>query len=209
MPEHEDPLGAESLLGLDDVLGEVLAVVRDLGPHVVNEEGLGEEVFVVRVGHCLEMEGHGSTTLDITDLVPTGRRVAVSVEELGNILSILREQRVVKSSLPLLVEVHNMVSLWAEKTAELLVAEHLVKDVDLINGGLSTLVSDARGSQHAGSSEVNFPERSMGEHHEGEATPGDEGAGPHVVRAVQSRADLVQIVASTHAPFPVVRAPHV
>ena len=49
----------------------------------------------------------------------------------------------------------------------------------------------------------------MSHHHEGETTPGNHGAGPHVVGAMKSGANLVEIVTSTHAPFPVVRAKHV
>ena len=209
VPEHEDPLGFESVLSLHNVLSEVLTVVRDLSPHVVYEEGLGEEIFVVGVGHCLEVKGHGSTALDITDLEAAGGRVAVNIEELGHLLTVLREEGVAKVGFPLLIEVHNVVGLWAEEATDLLVGEHGVKNVNLIDGRLSTLISDAGGSEHGGGKEVDFPERSMREHHEGEASVGNEGTGPHVVGAVEAGADLVEIVASTHAPFPVVGAEHV
>ena len=49
----------------------------------------------------------------------------------------------------------------------------------------------------------------MGEHHERETTVSDKGLGPHIVRAVKSRADLVQVVTSTHAPLPIVSVDHV
>ena len=49
----------------------------------------------------------------------------------------------------------------------------------------------------------------MGEHHEGEATIGDQSLGPHVIRAMKTRSDLVEVVSGTNAPFPVVSVHHV
>mmetsp|Transcript_18193 Transcript_18193/g.21422 ORF Transcript_18193/g.21422 Transcript_18193/m.21422 type:complete len:315 (-) Transcript_18193:21-965(-) len=204
VPEDEDSLAAEGVFGLDDALGEVLAVVADLGPHVVDEEGLREVEFIVRVRHRLEVQGHGRAALDIADLEAASRRVAVSVEESGNLLAVLREERVVKTLLPLLVEVHDVISLRGEESAQFLVGEELVEDIDLIDGGLAALVSDAGGCDQSGGQEVQLPEGSVGHHHEGEASVGNEGSRPHVVGAVEARADLIEIVASAHAPFPVV-----
>jgi len=209
VPENEDALGLEGLLSLDDVLGEVLSVMGNLSPHVVHEEWLTEVEFVVREGHGLEVEGHGGAALDITDLEAAGSGVTVSVEELGDVLAVLGEERVGSAFLPFLVEVHNVVGLWGEKTLELLVGEDLVENVNLIDSGLSTLISDASGSDHGGGDEVEFPERSVREHHEGEASVGDKRLGPHVVGAVEAGADLVEIVASAHSPFPVVSVHHV
>lgn len=209
MPEDEDTLGLEGILGLDHVLSEVLAVVANLSPHVVDQEGLGEVVFVVRVRHGLEVQSHSCTALNITDLVAARGRVAVRVEELGQALSVLGEERIVETLLPLLIEIHHVVSFGAEEAAQLLVGEHGVENVDLVNCGLSTLVSDA-GSSHAGrGKEMQLPKRSVGQHHEAEATVADEAASPHVVRAMQTGADLVKIVTSAHSPFPVVGANHV
>ena len=112
VPKNEDPLASKGVLGLDDLLSEVFAVVADLGPHVVDEERLSEVEFVVRVRHGLEVQSHGSTALDITNLESSSRSVAVNVEELGDFLAILREERVTAALFPLLVEVHNMVGLW-------------------------------------------------------------------------------------------------
>lgn len=111
MPKDEDSLAPEGVLGLDDVLGEVLSVVADLGPHIVDEEGLREVEFIVRVRHRLEVQGHGRTALDITDLIAASRRVGVNIEELGNLLAVLGEHRVVAALLPLLVEVQDVVAL--------------------------------------------------------------------------------------------------
>ena len=209
VPEDEDSLGLEGILSLDDVLGGVLAVVGNLSPHVVHKEWLSEVVFVVRVGHRLEVEGHGGAGLNVADLVAAGSGVAVSVEELCNVLAVLGEERVGSVGLPLLVEVHHVVGLRGEKTTKLLVGEKLIENVDLINLGLGTLISDAGSSDEGGGDEVDFPERSVREHHEGEASVGNKRLGPHVVAAVKTAADLVKVVTSTHAPFPVVSVDHV
>ena len=209
MPQGEDSLAPEGVLGLDDVLSEVLTVVADLSPHVVDKEGLRKVEFIVRVRHRLEVKSHGGTALDITDLERAGSRVAVNIEELGDLLAVLGEKWVGASLLPLLVEVHHVVGLRGEQATELLVGEHLIKHIDLINGRLSTLVSDARGGDKGSRDEVDLPERSVCEHHEGEATVSDEHLSPHIVRAVEARADLVKVVTSTHAPFPVVGVHHV
>ena len=209
VPENEDALGLEGLFSLDDMFGEILAVVTDLSPHIVEHEWLTEVKFVVREGHGLEVKGHGGTALDIAELEAAGGSVAVCVEELSNVLTVLREERIASAFLPLLIEVHNMVGLWGEKTLKLLVGEDLVKNVNLINSRLSTLISDASSSDHGGGDEVEFPQRSVREHHEGEASVGDKRLGPHVVGAVEAGADLVEIVASAHSPFPVVSVHHV
>ena len=209
VPENKDLLALQSLLSLMDMLSEILAVVRDLGPHVVDEEGLGEVIFVIRVWHRLEVEGHRSTALNVSNLEPACRGVAVSVEELGDVLAVLREQRVGSVGLPLLVEVHHVVSLWGEDAAKFLVGKQLVKNVDLVNLGLSTLISDTGSSNHSGSNEMNFPERSMSEHHEGEACICNQRACMHVVGAVNTGANLVKHITSAHAPFPVIGVDHV
>lgn len=209
VPEDEDTLALEGLLGLDHVFSEVLSIVADLGPHVVDEEWLSEVVFVVGVGHRLEVKSHGCTALNITDLEATSGRVAVGVEKLGETLSVLGEERVVESLLPFLIEVHHVVGLWAEKAAKLFVGEKLVEHVDLIEGRFSTLISDTSGSDAGSGEEMELPERSVSEHHECEATICNKCACPHVVGTMETGADLVKIVASAHSPFPVVRADHV
>ena len=126
VPHDKDALVSENLLSFDDMLGEVLSIMRNLGPHVVNHEWLGEVVFVVRVWHCLEVKSHHCTTFNITELVATSGCVAISVEEPRNACFILWEEWVVKTALPLLIEINDVVSLWAEQLSELLVLEYLI-----------------------------------------------------------------------------------
>ena len=164
VPENKDLLALQSLLSLMDMLSEILAVVRDLGPHVVDEEGLGEVIFVIRVWHRLEVEGHRSTALNVSNLEPACRGVAVGVEELGEGLAILGEERVIKTLFPLLIKVHHVVGLWGEERAQLLVAEDLVKNVDFIDGWLSTLISDPGSSDESSGDEMDLPQGCVSEH---------------------------------------------
>lgn len=69
VPEDEDSLGFEGVLSLDDMLNGVFAVVVDLSPHVIDEEGLSEVIFIVSEGHGLEVEGHQGAALNISNHV--------------------------------------------------------------------------------------------------------------------------------------------
>jgi len=204
VPQNENSLAPEGVLSLDDVLGKVLAIVADFSPHVVDEEWLREVEFVVRVRHGLEVQRHGGTTLDIADLVAACGSVAVHIEELSDLLAVLREHRVRAALLPLLVEVHNVVGLGRENTTKFFVGEHLIKNKDFIDSRLGTLVSDAGSGDKSSRSEMELPERGVCEHHEGETTISDKSLSPHVVGAVKAGANLIKVVTSTHAPFPVV-----
>ena len=83
VPEDKDFLALQGVLRLVDMLGEVLAVVGDLSPHVIDKERLREVVFVIRIRHGLEVERHGRTALHVSNLILSNCRVAVGVEELG------------------------------------------------------------------------------------------------------------------------------
>ena len=209
VPDNEDRLGLEGLFSLDDMLSEILAVVGNLSPHVVYKEWLTEVIFVVRERHSLEVKSHGGTALDITKLIATGGRVAVGVKELSNVLTVLGEERIASVSLPLLIKVHHVVGVRGEKTSELLVGEDLIENVNFINSRLLTPISDASSSNTDSAEQVEFPNGSVSEHHEGGTTPGDKAAGPHVVGSVKTGANLVEIVTSAHSPFPVVGVDHV
>ena len=209
MPGYEDPLAHQRVLSLNNILSKVLAIVRHLSPHIVDEERLGEVVFVVRERHSFEVERHCGTALNIANLVAARGRVAVNIEELGNILSVLGEERVVASLFPLLVVVHDVVGFRSEKTTEPFVGKDRIKHKDFIDAWLSTSISDTGSSDQSCGDEVDFPKGSMREHHEGEATISDQSLGPHVIRAMKTRSDLVEVVSGTNAPFPVVSVHHV
>ncbi len=184
------------------MLNCVLAVVSDLSPHVVDEEGLGEVVFIVGERHGLEVEGHHGTRFDVAELVATGRGVAISVEVLGNGGAVLGEVRVLATGIPLLIVVNNVVGGRGEKLVELLVLEDLVKNPNLVNGGLSTLVSDSSESGHCEEGKVKLPDEGLVEHQEGESSVSNQGAGPAVIDSVKARVDLVEVVSGTHSPLP-------
>jgi len=100
VPDDEDSLGLKDILSSSEVFGEVFSVVADFSPHVVDHEGFGEVVLVVRERHGLEVESHGGSALEITELVSAGGSVHVGVEELGNVSSVLREVGVIKTGVP-------------------------------------------------------------------------------------------------------------
>ena len=204
VPGHEGSLGSQSLLGLHERLGEDVTVVAHLGFEIVDEVGLREVVLVVRVRHGLESEGHGGAGLDVANLVHAARRVGVSVEELGDVRLVLREVRVAVALIPLLVEVDHVVSVGREELGQLSVAEDGIEDGDLIDGRLSTLVSDSRGGERREESEVDLPDGGLRDHEEAEGGIADEAAGPAVVRSVKARPDLVDVVRGSHLDFPVV-----
>jgi len=125
------------------VLYEVFSVVSDLSPHVVDEEGLGEIVFIVGEWHGLEVKSHHSASFNITELVAASGGAAVSVEELSNWSAVLGEIWVLAALIPLLIIVKNVVGSGSEKLIELLILEDLIEDPDFIDSGFSTLISDA------------------------------------------------------------------
>ena len=209
MPDNKDFLALERVLGLVDVLREVLTIVRNLCPQVVDQEWFRKVVFVIRIRHGLEVERHGCAALDVPNLVLSNCSVAVDVEELGERLAVLGEERVVETLLPLLIVVHHVVSLRAEEPAKLLVAEDVIEDVHFVNSGLGALVSDPRSCDQGRGDEMNFPERSMRAHHESEASVADKAASPHIVAAMEARADLVEVITGSHAPLPIVSVDHV
>jgi hypothetical protein len=204
VPEHEDALGLKVLLGLHDVLSEVLSIVGDFGPHVVDHEGLREVVLVVAERHGLEMQGHHGSALNVAKFIATLSGVHVDVEELGHGGSVLREVGVSETLLPLLVVVNHVIGLGAEKLVELLVFENSVEDGDLVDAGLGSLIANAGSSDHGESSEMDLPDGGLSEHHERESSPGKEAAGPCIVATVETGGSSEKVVSCAHAPFVVV-----
>lgn len=202
MPEDKDPFSFEGVFRFDDVLFEVLAVVVDLSPQVVNEERIGEAVFIVGEGHGLEVQGHLCSTFDISELVSAGRGVAVDVEELGGGSLVLGEVGVVSALVPLLVVIDHVIGLGGEESVQLLVLEDLIEDPDLVHGGLGTSVSDSRESDGGEESQMHFPDQGLVEHKEAEGGVSNQGSGPAVVGSVESGADLIEIVGSSESPLP-------
>jgi len=142
VPHYEDSLCFEVVLGFHDVLGEVLAVVRDLSPHIVYHEGLGEVVLIVGVGHRLEVKSHHSSAFDIAKLELASRSVHVNIKELGDGGSVLWEVGVTEAFLPFLVVINHVVGLRRKQLVELFVFENLIESPDFVNRGFSTLVSN-------------------------------------------------------------------
>jgi len=204
VPDDENSLGLEDVLSLGEVFGEVFSVVADFSPHVVDHEGFGEVVLVVGEGHGLEVESHGGSALEITELVSAGSAVSVSVEELGHVSSVFGEVGVVEAGVPGLVEVDNVVRARAEVSSKLFVGEDGVEDVDLINGGFISLVSDSGGESEGSGSEVDFPDQSLRSHHEGESRVTEEASSPSVVGSTEVLSNSVDVIGSSHSPFKVV-----
>lgn len=172
MPDNEYAFGFEVVLSFDQVLCEVFAVVLHFCPQVVDHKWLGEVVFVVCKGHRLEVKSHGCAAFQITKLVATSGGVGVGVKEPGNWLAVLREIWVVKTLVPLLIEIDNVIGLWVEERSQFVVGEDSIKHPDFINCGFSTLVSDTSSNDGGEESQVNLPDQCLVKHHERETSPG-------------------------------------
>jgi len=204
VPQHEDALGLKVLLSFHNVLSEVLSIMRDFGPHVVDHEGLREVVLVVAERHSFEMQGHHGSALNVAKFIAALSSVHVHVKELGHGGSVLREVGVSETLLPLLIVVNHVVGLGAENLVELLVFENSVEDGDFVDAGLGSLIANASSSYHGESGEMDLPDRCLSEHHEGESSPGKEAAGPCVVAAVETGGSCENIVSCAHTPFVVI-----
>lgn len=186
------------------MLSEVLSVVADFCPHIVYHERFSEVVFVVRVGHGLEVEGHSGAGLNIAELVASLGSVAVSVKEFGKVCSVLREVRVVSALLPFLIVINNVVGCRGEQFVQSLVLKDGIENINFINSGFHTLVTDASSGGEGEETEMDFPDKSLSGHQKAESSVSDKGTGPCIVAAAKTSADLVDVVGSTHTPFPVV-----
>ena len=56
---------------------------------------------------------------------------------------VLVELSIIPAGVPLLVEVDHLIDLRGEKIVELLILENLIEGPHLIDGGLSSLISDS------------------------------------------------------------------
>jgi len=164
VPEDEDSLGPESFFSLDEMFDHVLSVVVDFSPEIVDHEGLSEVVFIVGERHGFEMECHGCSTLEISELVFASSGVAIGVKELSHGSSVFREVWVFSSVVPFLIVVDNVISLWGEELVDLFVLEDGVQDPNFIDRGFSTSVSNSCSSYECEESEVDFPDECLVEH---------------------------------------------
>ena len=108
MPKYEYSLCFKYILRFDDHFLMDFTLMRDVCNHIVNVERLTHVVFVVRIWHGSEVDRHHCSTLHVAKLVKSCRRVAVSIEEFCNRGPILREIRVIKSLVILLVVVNDV-----------------------------------------------------------------------------------------------------
>jgi len=76
--------------------------------------------------------------------------------------------------------------------------------VHLIDGGFSSLVSNARQNGESAGSKMKLPDKGLACHQEREGGVANESTGPSVVRAVKVLSHHVEVISTTHAPFPVV-----
>lgn len=83
-------------------------------------------------------------------------------------------------------------------------SEDGIEDEDLINGWLSTLISDSGEGGHGEETEVDLPDESLWDHQEGEPGVADEASGPAIVGSMESAADLIEVVGGSHSPLPVI-----
>lgn len=114
MPQYKNLLGFQMVFSFNDVLCKVLAVMRNLCPHIVDHEGFCEVVLVVAERHCLEVKSHHGSAFDVTKFVVTCGSVHICVKEFGERSTVLREIRVFSAFFPFLVVVHNVIGLWIE-----------------------------------------------------------------------------------------------
>ena len=164
MPDNIDWLTLENIFMIDDLLCANLTIMRYLSPHIIDQEWLCEVVFVVRVWHSLEVQGHSGSWFYITKFVATCSGVHVWVEESSGILSILGEKWIVKTLIELLIIVNDMVSLWCKEFTDGVIGEDSVKNKDLINRWLLPLISDTSCSNHGEESTMNFPDECIWHH---------------------------------------------
>lgn len=155
------------------MFSEELAIVGDLSVHVINHERFSEVVFIIGERHSLEVKGHHGSALKISKLISASSGVAINIEELGNWGSVFREIWVFSALVPFLIVVEDVVSLRGEQASEFVILENLIKNPDLINGRLSTLISYSGEGSEGEEGEVELPEHGLTHHKEGEGGVAD------------------------------------
>ena len=204
VPWNKDAFCLQSVLSSHNLFGEYVSIMRDNSLHIVDQEWLGEVIFVVRIWHGLEVEGHSGSTLNITEFVHTGCSVSIGVEKLSSLSSVLWEVSVVSTLVPFLIVVNNVISLWREELSKSWVGKNSVENVNFINSWFSTLVSNSGSQTKSSAEEMDFPDESLRSHEESKGSVSEKCACPSVVRSMESAADLVEIITSSHSIFPVI-----
>ena len=127
------------------------------------------------------MESHGGSALDISELEVTGGGVLVNIEELGNGCAVLREIGAFTTLVPLLIVINHVVGGGSEKLVQFLILEDGVQDPNLINGGLSSSISNSGSGGSEEEEEMDLPDQSLVEHEETEGSVADKGSSPAVI----------------------------
>jgi len=169
VPWDKNTLCSESIFSSGNVLGEYFTIVSDMSLKVVDKEWLSEVILVVSVWHGFEIKSHWSTWFNISDFVGAGGGVGVSVEEFSGNVIVLWEEWILSSFVPLLIVIDDMVGFWSEESVQFLVGEDGIKEIDLINGWLSTLISNSSGKGKSSNEEMDFPNESLWSHQETES----------------------------------------
>ena len=106
--------------------------------------------------------------------------------------------------LPLLIVVNDVIGVGSKERSNFLILEDSIKEPDFIKMRFHAFITNTGEEGHEAANEVNFPQGSLREHHEGSANPSHKTTGPHIVGTVKSAAHLVNVITSTEAPFEVV-----
>lgn len=112
------------------------------------------------------MKSHSRSTFEITELVSASSSVAVSIEESCNVCTVLWEIWIVKTLVPLLVVINNVISLWREKLSEFFICKYSIKYPYFIHGWFSTFISDSCCSGQCKEEEMELPNKCLVKHQE-------------------------------------------
>ena len=126
MPQYENLLGFQMVLSLNDVLSEILAVMRNFCPHIVDHERFCKVVLVVAERHSLEVKSHHCSAFDVTEFVVACGSVHICVKEFSERSTVFREIWVFSAFFPFLVVVHNVIGLWVENLIQFFVLKNLI-----------------------------------------------------------------------------------
>jgi len=168
VPWDKNTLWFKSIFSFGNMLSEDLTIVSNVSLEVVDEEWLGEIILVVCVWHSFEIEGHWSTWFNISDFVASTSGVGISVEESCGDVLVFWEKWINSSFIPFLIIIDNMIGFRGEKAIQFLISKNGIKKIDLINGWLSTLVSNSSCEGKSSNEEMDFPDESLRGHQETE-----------------------------------------